>query len=187
MTTQDPGWIQFTVTNVIIPIFLGVLAFFGSNTMNSLQTRRRNSNMAAALIAEFHEEVAMAIQIMKSYAPDSKDEKYRRAKLPNKTWEGMKSLSDEYLERIISVGEGVQPEGFAFDQIRSHLKNHFEYITVNYEGILEKHKETINWLYELHVELKDSELLSGAKKLLITLEQTHRLLKQNSKTLFFPK
>ena len=70
------------------------------------------------------EEVNNGINIMKNQ---------QLIPLPVKSWNGVTTVSDDVLLRIIAVSRNKKSVGFTPQEIRIHCKNYFEYMATNWE------------------------------------------------------
>jgi hypothetical protein len=162
-------------TEWVRPIILGILAFIASNAWATWGTRKRQSRLGAAVCAALIEELQNGIKLMEavliSQAPYSQ--------LPQKSWNGMTTISDEVLDRLLSLSEGKPNPGFPIDDIRIHLKNYFDHICINFSIQFPPGKP-------LSQQEKDSlqkEYISPAASVLAMVEEARNRLKRNAKSL----
>ncbi|MHB8409765.1 MAG: hypothetical protein ACYDHY_17050 [Acidiferrobacterales bacterium] len=54
--------------------------------------------------------------------------------VPCASWEGMNTIPDNVLLRIIATADKVEPRGFPPSQVRIHCKNYFVHMGTNFNG-----------------------------------------------------
>ena len=184
-TTNNQEIIKIIITNFLLPIVLGVLAFIASNTFNSWRSRRRQSLVGSVILQSFIEEVENGIKIMASMQAKMNNEQPQVAMgvLPRGSWSGMQSVSDELLERIICTTQNKSFSGFPPKEIRIHLKNYFEHMCVNIDPIINNIADGSAWHERARFYI-DGGYISAAKGVLQLLKDAQRLLDKNAKALW---
>jgi hypothetical protein len=162
-------WIQNTVQNVLFPLLVGGLTYLLVAKLDEWKKRRSYSKLGAAIIESLIEEVKTGIAILDDV--QNPQPTATPSLLPKKSWNGMTTIPDEVLLRIIEVSDKVIPKSFHPREIRIHCKNYFEHITSNWEQDL----MTGKWM------LKANRYSIPMRKVLEMLTQTKHLLIMNSK------
>jgi hypothetical protein len=97
--------------------------------------------------------------------------------LPVKSWNGVTTISDDVLLRIIAVSKGQKAVAFPPREIRIHCKNYFEFMAANWTGAL----PSKNDMDALISQGKHIEAADGVKAMVI---QCRDLLEANAAKLF---
>jgi hypothetical protein len=167
--------------NLVQPIVIGVLAFMATSTLTTWRDRKRQSFLGAAVCATLIEELNNGIKLMEAITNNQSP----NGLLPRKSWNGMGTVSDEVLERLLCLSEGNANQGFPIGEIRIHLKNYFDHICCNADAFIQKSASGIT----LAQQEKDS-LVSGclqpARGVLAMVEEAQHRLRANVKR-WFPK
>ena len=98
--------------------------------------RRNYSKLGIAIIESLQEEVKMGINIMTEVLAASTSEPrglLQNKLLPNESWDGMATISDEVLLRIIATSDKKTFDGFPPKDCRIHCKNYFNFMNQNYK------------------------------------------------------
>ena len=173
---------RLIISNLILPIAIGILAFIASSLLTSWRERRRKSLLGAALCESLIEEIGHGIKIMGGTKQMLEGGEYKIiGKLPRGSWSGMQTISDDVLERLLCLSKGKNNRGFPIREIRIHLKNYFEHIAVNWDQVAESMKEGLNWQKSAHFFLDKGDYLKAAKGVLEMTEDARIMLHNNSK------
>lgn len=121
-------WVQI-LTSVIPGVLAGFLTFIATRYVNILHTRKDQTLLAIATINELIEEIKTGLNVMNGECV---------GKMPNKSYFGMKTISDESFVRILKSCENIctcrDLDCFKHEEIRSHLKNYFEHMVNNWNN-----------------------------------------------------
>ncbi len=198
------------INAIIIPILpgaitgavIGILVFYFTSWKTEKKLRITKSIVGDALLASFAEEVQNGINLIETlvdliniYLDNRQKEpnnKFIMPKkfymMPNKSWDGMKSVSDEILERIIKVSKNIENDIFPPKEIKTHLKNYFEFICSNVNDINKEllslsgnHVES-NYLTDCKTSLSNN--LDASRKVLKTLKVLQNKLVKNGNEIF---
>jgi gas vesicle protein len=146
---------EIHIDKIIAPLIGGIFGFLTylvTRKLDKWNHKKNYSKLGVVIMDSLLEEVNTGLDIIK---------KNQNTTLPKKSWDGMKTISDEVMLIILAISEGVKPDAFQLDQIRSHCKNYFENITQGWMNIQNSQDST-----------------EKVKKM---LEQTKSLLNKNSK------
>lgn len=173
---------RLIISNIILPIAIGILAFMASSLIISWRERRRKSLLGAGLCDSLIEELQHGIEIMERTKKVVKGGKPKFIeRLPRGSWSGMQTISDDVLERLLCLSKGKNNRGFPIREIRIHLKNYFEHIVVNWDQVADAMKEGSNWQERAHLFLEKDAYLRATKGVLEMTEDARKMLDKNSK------
>ncbi len=164
---------------LILPLAVGVLGFWASSVFTSMRDRKRQSLLGAAVCAQFVEELNNGINLMNSVL----NRQNPIGQLPRKSWNGMSTISDDVLERILCLSEKRHTPGFPISEIRIHLKNYFDHICPNFDPFIEKTAQG----QQLDQQTKDSlikEYVQPAEGVLAMVQDARSRLEANAKARF---
>ena len=126
--------IKTGLASVVLPMIVAVLTFLASDRLTDGKKRQEQSKLGVAVLQTLEEEIVTGIETMKQALAASRDMGALLppgSLMPNKTWSGMQTISDDVFMRLIEVSEGVTSQGFPLRECRTHLKNYFEHIVGN--------------------------------------------------------
>jgi hypothetical protein len=178
----DPEIQKLLIGELIMPIFIGILAFLATNSVSVWRTRRRQSLLGVAVCDAFIEELSNGVQLLTAAQMDLDKNKLPYGRLPRRSWNGMQTISDEILERLLCLSAGRQNQGFPIRDIRIHLKNYFDHMIPNFDQATLSNQ----WQNEVRHLLEHGGYLDAAKGVLKMTEEARTLLKVNSSK-WFPK
>lgn len=206
--------------DIIIPILpgaitgviIGILVYLTTSWVSQRRIKITKSIVGDALLASFADEVQTGLKIMNdinNYLITYKGGMLQGVALilPDKSWEGMKSIPDDILERIILVADkGVieilrlhklgtpieehneEPEPlFRPKFIKIHLKNYFEFICPQMNKFIFKllHSTYSSANSALDKDIKYCKtIIEETNKVLNTLHHIRIKLLENSEILF---
>ena len=191
MTTLD--WLTTLVTNIILPILVAVLTYILVDRLGEWQKRRMYSKLGVAIIESLQEEIDNGITQMTNAliaAQDNSASAPPPALLPNKSWTGMSTISDDVLLRIIETSAKDQFNGFPPRQCRIHCKNYFEHMCRNYEQTITQAlylaQQGQDWRSPLRALLADNmgRYIQSARAVYRMLEHSKQLMGKNAKAVF---
>ncbi len=136
---QDPAWPQalsLVISGLLLPIIVAILAYIAVDRLGEWRKRRTSSILGVVVVESLQEEIQTGIQLMTDALKAAEDPNATRptaAQLPNRSWSGMSTIPDEVLLRIIATSANHHFDGFKPRDCRSHCKNYFEHMCVNYE------------------------------------------------------
>ncbi|MHB8390048.1 MAG: hypothetical protein ACYDBH_10755 [Acidobacteriaceae bacterium] len=105
-----------------------------------------------------------------------------KPELPGASWEGMNTIPDNVLLRIIATADNVEPRGFPPSQVRIHCKNYFVHMCQNFNNC--PFDADLKQL--LSSGEQNSDYIDKTQRVIDMLEQTQELLEENS-TRRFPR
>jgi len=95
------------------------------------------------------EEIGIGVKIMNNTVVTIENGDYNKITpvlLPNKTWNGVETINDTVMIRIINTSYGDYGYKWHPTKVRSHCKNYFEYLRSNFENYINIYLEKRNKL-----------------------------------------
>lgn len=177
---------RLIIGNLILPVVIGVLAFLASHSVSSWRDRKRQSLLGAAVCDSLIEEIKNGIGLMSQTQLALNGTQAPTGKLPRRSWDGMQTISDEVLERLLCLSQDRQNRGFPIREIRIHLKNYFDHMIPNWDQVADAAIQGQPWQNIAQQYLTQGKYLEAAQGVLEMTEDARKLLDQNS-TKWFPK
>ncbi len=183
-------WIVNLFYTVVLPILIAVATYWLQDTLGEYKKRRNYSRLGVAIIDTLLEEINTGVDIMTralQAVETSKLNELPLSILPNNSWEGMTTITDEVLLRIIATSEAGKFEAFPPKECRMHCKNYFVNIKPQYDQALtetiQRSEAGADWRKPLHDLLSDdgSKFLEASLKVKRMLEDARKLLEENAK------
>lgn len=168
---------MFIVSKFVVPIGVAVVTYWLIKKNDDNINRRQYSTLGVAIMESLLEEVNNGIDIMRNR---------RLVPLPVRSWDGVKTVSDKVLLRIIAVSKGVSQSGFPPREIRIHCKNYFEHMSCNWSNAIQMTAAGGGNLPldELFVQGQYMQAAEGVRDMLTLCKE---LLERNARRKFFPK
>jgi hypothetical protein len=120
----------------VFSVVFAVLTYLAVNKIGEWQKRQMYSKLGVAIIEYLQEEIQTGISLMKQALEAAKNKNIRAlstSPLPIESWEGMPTIPDEVLLRIIETSKDQPRVGpFELRHCRSECKNYFKHISHNY-------------------------------------------------------
>lgn len=143
--------------------------------------RRNDSTLGATIMESLLEEVRTGLGIMQDTlqrieAQGKNPVPVQKAQLPCASWEGMSTIPDNVLLRIIATADKVKPRGFPPSQVRIHCKNYFVHIRKNFDDC--KYDAGLQPL--LSSGAQNGDYIGRTQSIIDMLEQAKELLEENS-------
>jgi hypothetical protein len=157
---------QTLIEKVLIPVAIAVITYLLFKKHDEYVRRRQYSTLGVAIMESLLEEVKTGISIMGNQ---------RLTPLPVKSWDGVKTVSDDVLLRIIAVSEHIRPVGFPPREIRIHCKNYFEHMSTNWGSAITTGSPQLSGLVGI------GHYVEAAEKVKAMLMQCEDLLEENAK------
>lgn len=180
----------FIVKGIVFPLAVAILGYIAVNRLGEWKDRKNTSILGIAIIDTLIEEVQTGLKIYK--------DTYERAispgpiptglvatgMPPKSSWDnGMNTIPDQVLLRIIAASRNIAPASFPLVQIRSHCKNYFDIITTNFE--LAAHDQFNREALRSALDPSHEHgLMKGTENVLKMLNQAKNVLSDNSKKWF---
>lgn len=155
------------IEKFLVPIVVATLTYWLFKKHDENIKRRQYSTLGVAIMESLLEEVNNGINIMRNQQQNP---------LPVKSWDGIKTVSDDVLLRIIAVSKDVQPVDFPPREIRIHCKNYFEHMSANWISAI--HAGNI------HALVGNGQYIQAAEGVKTMLIQCKELLENNAKKTF---
>lgn len=150
----------------IFPVLVALITFYATFWLKEWRDRKRFSLLGKAICESLLEEVKNGVALMKARKNDQKI----RGVPPRGAWDGMKSIPDTVLERILMMKERSGYSAFPVSEIRIHTKNYFDHIIPNF-ALSAGSPSGID------------KLIEGAEGVQAMLEEAIWLLDKNSKSM----
>ena len=138
--------------------------------------RRNDSKLGAIIVESLLEEVRNGHKLMLSM----QDNSVCPFQVPIASWEGMNTIPDNVLLRVIATADKVKPRSYPPSQIRIRCKNYFVHMCPNLNSV--KHAAGRQLL--LSPGDGNGDYIGMAQCVIDMLEQTKELLKKNAKRRF---
>lgn len=161
--------IQTVIEKFITPIAVAVLTYWLFKKNDEYIKRRQHSTLGVAIMESLLEEVNNGIAIMSNQ---------QLTPLPVKSWDGVKTISDDVLLRIIAVSKNTKPDGFPPREIRIHCKNYFEHMSANWEVAIQYVIQGNR--SQMEALLNEGQYLDAAEGVKKMLTQCKKLLEANA-------
>jgi hypothetical protein len=158
------------IEKFVIPIAVAVVTYWLFKKSDEYIKRREYSTLGLAVMETLLEEINNGITIMREHA---------LLPVPVKSWDGVKTISDDVLLRIIAVTRDCHPITFPPREIRIHCKNYFEHMSLNWSVAIQR--EDLTYMHALTTEY---QYVQAAERVKVMLVQCKGLLEENVKKKF---
>lgn len=182
-----------SIRDIFSPIAVAVIGYIFIDRLGEWRKRKMYSRLGVAIIESLQEEINTGIEILNEaiMSAESKDINSPPLKtMPNKSWNGMNTIPDDILIRIIQTTKERQfSEEFHPRKCRIHCKNYFEHMCLNYKQSLEfsihQSQKGKNWREPLKAYLAydADQYIQSANNVNQMLENAKILLEKNSRTI----
>jgi len=117
----------------ILPIIIAIITYTIVDRLGEWKKRRQFSKLGIAIINSILEEIGHGISQLETFLKDFKTSNpiNKIIGLPNQSWSGMDTISDDVLLRIIEISDNYNPKPYHPKNIRIHCKNYFKHISNN--------------------------------------------------------
>lgn len=193
-TAQDQQWVDVVgmlVSKFLIPIGVAFIAYIAFDMWGEWRKRRKYSRLGVAIIEALQEEIRHGIEQMWRHVEliDAYGPRPPLDSLPKKSWNGMSTIPDGVLLRIIETSSKLHYEEFQPKDCRIHCKNYFEHMCDNYNRAIDQAIELTqkgqDWRPPFLLYL-DGGYIEAAKQVNQMLQNAKDLLEKNSRA-WFPK
>lgn len=164
------------ITNFFFPAAVAIITYVLIKKLDEWHSRRIYSKLGVIIMETFIEEVETGINLMKDVMDNSKA-LTAIATLPDKSWEGITTITDEVMLRIIETSKDIAPYHFHPRKIRSHCKNYFINIKSHWDSNISSGP---NWRANTHQLLVTNGFYEASENVLLMLKKTKELLQKNS-------
>lgn len=187
--------LSYFLSNVLLPIVIAIVTYLLVDRLGEWKNRKKYSRLGVAIIECLQEEIKHGIEIMQATqnrmdGNNQINESPPNALLPNKSWNGMTTIPDNVLLRIIEVAADKEIEEFPPKECRIHCKNYFEHMCGNYnnKAVPEARKlfdEQKDWrdAFKPYLNKDTGIYLQSADNVLQMLEGSKIMLQRNSNSL----
>ena len=177
-------WVEL-VRVILLPILIALASYAMVDRLGEWKKRRQFSLLGVAIIDTLLEEVLAGTKQMNLAfkATQTLGEPVPN-RLPTSSWNGMHTIPDEVLLRIIAASDSASTIGLHPRSIRTHCKNYFAQICTTYNSVLESPDASGHWrtgLVHLLSDLPQGGYISAANEVVAMLEATKSLLSKNAK------
>lgn len=120
-------------SQILVPILIAILSYIVVDRLGEWKSRKRYSKLGIVIIQTLFEEVKNGRNRMEKFLKDFKTAIPTRTieNLPNKSWIGISTISDDVLLRIIEVSKNVSADPYHPKDIKIHCMHYFENICNN--------------------------------------------------------
>ena len=164
---------QTLVEKFLVPITVAAITYWLFKKNDESIKRRQYSTLGVAIMESLLEEVNNGINIMSNR---------QLAPLPVRSWDGVRTVSDDVLLCIIAVSKGVRPVGFPPREIRIHCKNYFEHMSANWTAAIQH--TTSNDQSHMEALIGNGQYVQAAERVRAMLTQCRQLLERNASKAF---
>lgn len=171
-TNQNTQPLFGTITDkFILPFIVAVTTFLLLKKYDDYVKRRQYSILGIAIIDSLLEEVQSGLAILQNQ---------QELLLPVKSWDGMSTIPDDVLLRIIATSKNVQPRHFPPKEIRIHCKNYFEHMSASWKNALSSNFRQD----DMQRLVTDGHFDQAAQGVITMLNQCKEFLELNAKRIF---
>ena len=160
-------FILWLLEKFILPIAVAVITFYFFKKHDEYIKRRQYSTLGVAVMESLLEEITMGIKIMEGRQTNP---------LPVKSWNGVSTIPDDVLLRIIAVSKGETPVSFKPQDIRIHCKNYFSFMAENWLSAIQGGN--------IRDLIDKGQYIQSAEKVKSMIIQCRDLLEKNSRKKF---
>ena len=182
------------VISVFISFVVAMVTYMAQAQLGEWKKRRDASRLGVAVIDSFLEEIKNGLQMMEAFQkspPQSVPPGTPVGLMPHHSWEGMQTVSDQVLLRILALFDHetetheTETNDFLCRDIRSHCKNYFENICGNINNYLQKENYSQVMSY-VGRERDENTYVKDTEKLHKMLTRAREKLMGNAKKRFRP-
>lgn len=163
------------ISDFLFPLLVAVTTYILFNKLDEWKKRREHSILGTVILDSLIEEVKNGYEAINTTL--TSDDYFHPMIPPRKSWTGMNTIPDDVLLRIISTSKGVRPKSFNPTEIRIHCKNYFDHMLANWDSL----RDTKVLTPQGAAKISFGDYNVAAKAVLTMLEQTRKLLDDNSK------
>jgi hypothetical protein len=189
------NFLKLVGVSFFLPVGVALATYWAVDKLGEFKKRRDYSRLGVAIIESILEEVDIGISLMTQAWNAAEDNDYSKlpsGTLPHQSWNGMTTIPDEVLLRLIAASASTKRkfESFPPRQCRTHCKNYFMHIKPNYDMIhsasRDLAKSNQDWRLPIHNVLSDegSHYLQAARGVKRMLEDAKQLLEDNANAKF---
>jgi len=182
--------------NLILPITIAIITYLCVDYLGERKKRKNYSKLGVSVLESLQEEIRTGIKVM----TENRDKivinnpQLNPFLLPDKSWNGMTTISDEVMLRILSVGSDIIVGEYRILDVKIHCKNYFVNICTNYRQSLENALLLIrsgnpNWASAFGTMFSpqnSQEFIKCSQNVYELLQKAKEMLEKNSKK-WFPK
>jgi len=161
------------VEKFFVPIAVAAITYWLFKKNDENIKRRQYSTLGVAIMESLLEEVTNGINIMRNQL---------LSPLPVRSWDCVKTISDDVLLRIIAASKDVRPVHFPPREIRIHCKNYFEHMSANWATAIQYAMQ--NDLSHVQALVGSGQYVQAAEGVRAMLTQCKELLEGNAKKTF---
>ena len=162
------------LNSIISPLLVASLTYFIFGKIDELRKRKEYSRLGVAVIGSLEEEVRKGLEVMTHAFNGTGD---RHNLLPSKSWQGINTINNNILLRILEVTKDSPDKGFPSSEIRIHTKNYFDHVVENWNEAVRKSFNDVEFFkYVKDYYVKFPEAAQGV---LDMLQNVSNLLEEN--------
>lgn len=172
------------LTSILIPIVVSYLTYLVIKKFDNREKNKTQSLLGVDLLSYLIEDVKNGNTIINRTFNRTGITSVPKP-LPNKSWNGISTISDELLLRIIYVSKHKSSIKSFAKEIRKQCRDYFEVIVDNWNTTILSHDNLLNPL-EIKGYLTDSfpKYFTYSENLLNNLEELKSLLEENANKTF---
>ncbi len=182
LCTTETIWIQSFSEDVIAPFAVAAVAYFLFGKIDELRKRKSYSRLGASIIHTLIEEVEGGRNTIRNTLDPTNNTIPNP--LPRKSWNGINTVPDEVLLRILELAKNTKDVGFPTNEIRIHAKNYFDHMVTNWDQVVKIAAQGQN--FKTFAQKRYSSYDEAATGVLEMLKHVKVLLEKNS-TKLLPK
>jgi len=185
----------FLSKNVVLPILIAIITYVLVDRLGEWKSRRNDCKLGIAILDSLLGEIRTGLNLMNSTYAQAQQGAVQPpiGLLPSKTWDGMQTITDQVLLRIIATSKDIVARSFRPRAIRNVCKDYFDHMCSNYNAIINKLLSPPGMTQQIFCTQllgllgpNQGKYLAITQEVIEMLEQTMDLLEQNSKR-WFPK
>jgi hypothetical protein len=179
--------------NIFLPVLIAIITYLLITKFGEWKSRRNDCVLGIAILDYLLGEIRTGLNLMNSTYAQAQQVAFRlpMSLLPKESWSGMQTIPDQVLLRIIAASSNVVTTSFHPRTIRSVCKDYFEHMCVNYNEIAKnmsplmgQRQYSTQFINLLGGDPNQGKYLEITQSVIEMLEQTKKLLDQNSKRRF---
>ena len=162
------------ISNFLFPLSVAVVSYILLNKLDEWRKRKDQSILGTVIIDSLIEEIKIGYDIINTTLTSNN---FHPGVPPRKSWTSMNTVPDEVLLRIIAVSKNTKARSFPPKEIRTHCKNYFDHLLPMWDTLYDPK------ILNPQQQARSNFVYCGeaAKSVLVMLEQTKKMLDDNSK------
>jgi hypothetical protein len=180
----------YIIKNILAPISVAVATYYVVNRLGENEKKKNYSRLGIAIIDSLLEEIDTGITVMTAAMNALEDKSIvipPGSLLPKRSWNGLSTIPDDVLLRILATSAKRSFKGFHPRDCRIHCKNYFGNICETYEYMLNQTVSIavrgVDWRPPIKEMLGDDshQYLESTRGVAQMLRDAKQLLEENTK------